>query len=440
VCEEVDFSRSNAALERLAAVVPGGGHTYAKGSDQFPAFSPGVLSHGRGSHVWDLDGNEFIEYGMGLRAVGLGHAYPEVNDAVAAALPLGTNFTRPAFIELECAELLAFTVGAEMVKFTKDGSTATSAALKIARAATGRDMVAVCGDHPFFSYDDWFIATTSMDAGVGPDEAHRTTAFAYNDLDGVRALFDRYPGRIAAVFLEPARTEPPQPGFLEGIREVCSANGTVLVFDEMITGFRYATGGAQRLFGVRPDLSTWGKALANGYSVSALCGTRELMQLGSRRGPGDNVFLLSTTHGAEVCSLAAAIATMHVYEREPVIEHLYSIGEQLRCGLTDLAARHGVTDHVAPFGYACNLLFSTLDADRRPSQAMRTLFLQEMIRGGVLGPSLVVSYSHVDADVERTLAATDAALAVYAQALDDGPERFLIGAPSRVVYERRFAI
>jgi glutamate-1-semialdehyde 2,1-aminomutase len=435
----VDFSRTRELAARLQALVPGGGHTYAKGADQYPELSPGVLTHGLGSHVWDADGNEYVEYGMGLRAVGLGHAYPAVVDAVRKSLDLGTNFSRPSLTELECAERFCSLIpNAEMVKFTKDGSTATSAALKLARRATGRDLVAMCGDHPFFSYDDWFIATTTLDGGIPEIEAKRALSFRYNDLESVKAMFAANPDRIAAVFLEAVRTEAPAPGFLEGLRQLCTQYGTVLVFDEMITGFRYALRGAQDLYGVVPDLSTFGKALANGYSLSALCGTRDLMRYGSRERDEDDVFLLSTTHGAETPALAAAIATIDVYEREPVIEHMYRQGERLADGLRDAAARHGVGDHVAPVGFPCNLLFSTLDGDGQPSQAYRTLFLQETTRRGVLMPSLVDSYSHSDSDVDKTIEAIDGALGVYAKALEDGVEGHLVGRPSRHVFDRRW--
>jgi glutamate-1-semialdehyde 2,1-aminomutase len=432
------FEKSSALAARLYELVPGGCHTYAKGPDQFPELAPGVLTRGKGCRVWDADGNEFIEYGMGLRAVGLGHAFPAVVDAVAASLELGTNFTRPAAIELECAErFLEIIPTAAMVKFTKDGSTATTAALKLARRATGRDLVAICADHPFFSYDDWFISTTTVDGGVPSDELKRAVVFNYNDLASLQEAFDEHPGQIAAVFLEAVRTDEPRPGYLEGVRELCDSRGTLLVFDEMITGFRYDLGGAQHRYGVVPDLSTFGKAMANGFSVSALAGRRDLMMLGSRDTANDDVFLLSTTHGAETTGLAAAIATMHVYSSEPVIEHLDRQGTRLASGLREVAARHGVADYVFPVGFACNLLFATRGPDGKPSQEFRTLFLQETIRRGVLMPSLVVSYSHSDADVDRTLDAIDGALAIYAQALEGGTEGLLVGEPSRVVFERR---
>ena len=434
----MNFSRSRELQERLRRLIPGGAHTYAKGPDQFPEPAPGVITHGSGCHVWDADGNEFIEYGMGLRAVTLGHAYPPVVEAVQKSLTLGTNFTRPAAIELECAErFLEVVDGAEMVKWTKDGSTATSAALKLARAYTGRDLVAICAEHPFFSYDDWFICTTTMDGGIPAHARTETVRFHYNDAESLRGLFLAHPGRIAAVFLEAARSQEPQPGFLESLQALCREHGAVLVFDEMITGFRWHLGGAQKAYGVVPDLSTFGKALANGFSLSAICGKREIMRLGSRERDQDNVFLLSTTHGAETPSLAAAIRTMEIYRAEPVVEHLHRQGERLRKGLEDAAALHGVQRHFEVVGRGCNLLFGTRGPDGKPSQEFRTLLLQETIRRGVLMPSLVVSYSHSDEDIDRTIDAVSAALAVYARALEEGIDKHLVGRPSRTVFDRR---
>jgi glutamate-1-semialdehyde 2,1-aminomutase len=389
--------------------------------------------------VWDVDGNEFIEYGMGLRSVTLGHAYPPVVEAVRESLALGTNFTRPAAMELECAEaFLEIVTGADMVKFTKDGSTATSAALKLARAHTGRELVGICAEHPFFSYDDWFISTTTADAGIPPSTRAQVRSFGYNDLESVRRLFVSNPGEIAALMLEPARTEEPAPGFLEGVQALCRQYGAVLIFDEMITGFRWHLGGAQGLYGVTPDLSTFGKALANGFALSALCGRRDIMLLGSRESARDQVFLLSTTHGAEIPSLAAAIRTMQVYRAEPVVEHLHRQGERLAAGIRAIARSHGLERHVGLAGRPCNLLYSTLGPDGEPSQAFRALFLQETIRRGVIMPSLIVSYSHAVADIERTLEAVEGALVVYARALEDGVERHLVGPPTRQVFDRRF--
>lgn len=434
----MEFTRSHQLSARLRNLIPGGAHTYAKGKDQYPEFAPHVLARGRGCHVWDIDGNEFIEYGMGLRAVTLGHAFPQVVEAVRKSLDLGTNFNRPAAMELECAETFLETIeGADMVKFTKDGSTADTAALKLARAYTGRDMVALCAEHPFFSYDDWAMCTTTMDGGIPEVERSMTLRFNYNNIESLRRLFLENPGRIAAVFLEAVRTEEPVDGFLQGIQALCREHGAVMVFDEVITGFRFHLGGAQQLYGVVPDLAIFGKALANGFSVSALCGKREIMRLGSREREQDNVFLLSTTHGAEIPALAAAIATMHVYRSEPVVEQLYRQGERLQRGMLEAVRRHGMGDYVTIAGRPCNLLFGTRGPDGQPSQAYRTLFLQELIRRGVLAPSFIVSYSHTDEDIDKTVDAIDGALGVYKRALDEGTDRYLVGSPSRHVFDRK---
>lgn len=433
----VEFTRGRQLAARLRGVVPGGCHTYAKGDDQYPELAPPLIARGRGCHVWDVDGNEFIEYGMGLRAVTLGHAYPRVVDAVKAVLDRGTNFTRPSTDELDCAEaFLALISGAEMVKFTKDGSTATTAALKLARAYTGRELVAICAEHPFFSYDDWFICTTTADAGIPRATTSQTVQFHYNDLDSLRALFAAYPQKIAAVFLEPARIEEPAPGFLDGVVALCRAEEAVCVFDETITGFRWHAHGAQALYGVVPDLSIFGKGMANGFSQSALAGKRDIMRLGSRERHGDDVFLLSTTHGVETPALAATMATIAVYRSEPVIEHLHRAGTRIAESMRQIAAHHGVAGYVEPVGRPCNLFFTTRGPDDKPSQAYRTLFLQELIRRGVLGPSFVTSYSHSDDDLDKTAAAIDGALAIYARALTDGTDGLLVGPPSRPVFGR----
>jgi glutamate-1-semialdehyde 2,1-aminomutase len=432
------FETSRRLQRQAHALIPGGCHTYAKGDDQYPLLAPGFIARGAGCRVWDADGNQYIEYGNGNRAVGLGHAYTPVVMAAREALENGCNFTRPSTLEVTCAEaLLGLVPAAEMVKFCKNGSDATSAAVKLARAYTGRDLIAICADHPFFSVDDWFIGTTSMNSGIPETIQKLTVAFRYNDIASVRTLFERHPGAIAACILEAARADEPRDGFLHQLKALCEANGTLLVLDEMITGLRWDNGGAQKVYGIEPHLSTWGKALGNGFSVSALVGKREVMRLGGLdHTDRPRVFLLSTTHGAETHALAAATATIAVYRNEPVIEHLYTQGTRLRIGIETAVARHGLARYVKVLGRPCCLLYATLDRDGRPSQAFRTLLLQETIKRGVLMPSLVVSYSHTDADIDATVEAIDGALAVYARALEDGPERHLVGRPSQIVYRR----
>jgi glutamate-1-semialdehyde 2,1-aminomutase len=423
--------------KRLHELIPGGAHTYSKGDDQWPVDRPALIARGEGCRVWDTEGREFIEYAPGGRAVTLGHAYPPVIEAAAAQLPLGCNFTRPGAMELQAAEaLLELLPAADMVKFTKDGSTATSAGVKLARAHTGRDLVALCADHPFFSYDDWFIGTTSMDAGIPEAIRSLTVTFRYNDIESLRALFREHPGRIACVILEAEKTEPVLPTFLHELQDLCAREGTVFILDEMITGFRYHRSGAQALFGLNPDLSTFGKAIANGFSVSALVGRREIMERAGLRHSDERVFALSATHGGETHALAAALATMNIYKTEPVVEALHASGERLRAGVEDVVSELGLSDYFELAGRACNLVYSSLDADGRPSAAFRTLFLQEMMARGFLVPSFVVSRAHGEEEIDRTVVAVEETLRVYARALEEGVERHLASPPVKSVYRR----
>ncbi len=420
--------------DRAHALIPGGSHTYAKGDDQFPELAPGLIARGSGCRIWDTDGNAFVEYGMGLRAVTLGHAHPAVVGAAHRQMLLGTNFTRPALIELEAAEaLLDLLPAAEMVKFCKDGSTANTAAITLARAHTGRDLVALCADHPFFAYNDWFIGSTAMPAGIPQAIRDLTVTFPYNDLAAAAALFEARAGEIACVVLEAERSVPPAPGFLEGLRELCTQHGALLVLDEMITGFRWHIGGAQATYGIEPDLATFGKAMANGFACSALVGKSEIMELGGLRDPRERVFLLSTTHGAETHGLAAAIETMRIYREEPVIETLHARGERLRQGIEAAARENGVANRFEVVGRAPNLVYVARDEIGRPSQEFRTLFLQETIERGFILPSLVVSYSHTEADIDLTIEAVAEALAVYRRALEDGIGAHLRSRPVRPV-------
>lgn len=428
-------SSARALQQRAHELIPGGAHTYAKGDDQYPETAPPFVARGKGCHVWDVDGNEYIEYGMGLRSVALGHAFPRVVDAVRKELANGTNFTRPSPLEVEAAEIFLQCVPtAEMVKFAKNGSDATTAAVKLARAHTGRELVAICGDQPFFSTDDWFIGSTAMPGGIPGAIRDLTVKFRYNDAASLEDAFRAHPDRIACVILEAETSVAPQPGFLAAVRSICDRFGALLVLDEMITGFRWDIGGAQRVHEIVPDLSTFGKAIGNGFALAALAGKREIMELGGIRHPLERVFLLSTTHGAETHSLAAGIASMGVYQDEPVIETLYRQGERLQRGVDEVTRRHGIQDYLFALGRPCNLVFATRGPDHLPSQPFRTLFMQEMIASGILAPSFVVSYSHTDEDIDRTIDAVDRAAGVYSRALAGGVDVYLEGRPVKPVF------
>ena len=417
--ETKTFARSRLLQDRLHDLIPGGAHTYARGADQYPETMPPVLTHGAGCRVWDVDGNDYVEYGMGLRSVTLGHGYPPVVDAVTRAIAGGVNFSRPTAAEVVAAEqFLALVPGADMVKFAKNGSDATTAAVRLARAVTGRTAVAIC-EQPFFSTDDWFIGTTPMADGIPADHAAATKRFPYNDLHALTALLSG--DDFACVVMEAATaTAEPAPGYLQAVRELCDRHGTLLVFDEMITGFRWAAGGAQSIYGVTPDLSCWGKAMANGFPLSALAGRREFMERGGLRTDGERVFLLSTTHGPETASLAAFGAVVAAYRTEDPVARMEQAGRRLAEGANAAIAEAGLSDHLTVTGRPSCLVFVTRDAQGAPSQAYRTLFMQELLRRGVLGQSFVTSAAHDDEAIDHTIAAVRDALPVYRFAIEAG--------------------
>jgi len=440
MCKEtrLNLRESRRLQGKSHSLIPGGAHTYAKGDDQFPEEAPAFIVRGKGCRVWDVDGNEFVEYGMGLRSVCLGHAFPPVIEAAQRQMLLGSNFSRPTKLELDLAEsVLELIEGAEMVKFAKNGSDVTTAAVKLARAYTRRDLIAICADQPFFSVDDWFIGTTELNAGIPGVVSEMTLKFRYNDIDSLRTLFNRYPGQIACVVMEPEAVMPPRSGFLQELKQLCAKHGTVLIFDEMITGFRWHLGGAQKFHDVTPDLSTFGKAMGNGFAIAALAGKREIMRLGGLDHDQPRVFLLSTTHGAETHALAASLETIRVYRERNVIEYLWNQGERLRALIAEAVAVNHLEDFFVLKGRPCNLVFEARDENRASSQAFRTLFMQELIRGGVIAPSFVVSFSHSDSDLERTGEVVHRALTVYRKALDEGIEKYLRGRPIKPV-NRRF--
>lgn len=424
--------------ERLNDVIPGGAHTYSRGDDQYPENAPQILERGEGCTVWEPGGRKLLDYGMALRAVTLGYGYKPVADAAVAEIFKGNNLTRASVTELEAAELVRELIPcAEMVKFAKNGSTVTTAAIKLARAYTGRECVAVCEEHPFFSYDDWFIGSTVMAKGVNEGVRRTTFKFKYNDIASLEKVFAENEGKIACVILEPATGAPPKDNFLHKVKALCAKNGAVFILDEMITGFRFHLNGAQTLFDVKPDLATFGKGMANGFSVAALVGKKEIMDLGGIRNEGaERVFLVSTTHGAEMCGLGAFIASVAEYKKRKVVEHMWAYGQKLINGLNAVAKEAGLAENFRAEGFACSPNYLTFGKDGKGSLALRTLFSQEMIKNGVLMPWIALSLAHGDSELDQTLTAARAALKTCALALEDGVEKHLKGRVVRPVFRR----
>jgi glutamate-1-semialdehyde 2,1-aminomutase len=392
------YAHSEQLLERALRTIPLGSQTFSKSKTQYPlGVSPFFIQRGRGSRVWDVDGNEYVDFINSLAAITLGYCDPDVDAAVRRQLEDGIIFSLPHPLEMEVAEQLVKLVPcAEMVRFGKNGSDATSGAIRLARAFTGRDHVAVCGYH---GWQDWYIGSTARNRGVPKATQELTHTWVYNNIDSLDKLFQTYPGQIAAVILEPMNVVEPLPGFLESVKELAHKHGAILIFDETVTGFRYAIGGAQAHFGVTPDLATFGKGLANGYPVSAVAGRADIMRL------MEEVFF-SFTFGGEALSLAAALATMKKLEREPVTETLYRQGRKLLEKLASIVNEAGAADFL---GVAGNPTWSFLlikDTDTYSQWQIKTLFLQEMFARGILTiGSHNMSYSHSDADLDKLFAA-----------------------------------
>lgn len=424
------FDESNRHRLRAKQLIPGGAHTYSKGDDQFPQLSPGFITHAKGALAWDPDGNEFLDWGMGLRSVCLGHAYEPVLEAVRAQLGRGVNFTRPSLLEADLAELLVDLIpAAEMVKFAKNGSDVTTAAVRLARAYTGRDLVVRCVDHPFFSVNDWFIGDTPMDAGIPQSTKDLTKNFPFNDAIALESLLDEHTGQVACIILEPAATEAPRPDFLKKVRELATTHGAVLIFDEIISGFRWDVRGAQHFYSVTPDLATFGKAMANGFSLAALVGRQDIMQRGGIEHEYPRVFLLSTTNGTETHSLAASMCTITTLRDSSIVKENWDTGRSLREGFNEIAKRHGISSYASMRGVDISPWVAFLDSHGNLDLSLRTLFLQEIIRHGVLMPYISISASHRGAEIARTLDAFDKALAVVAQAIESKSVSSLLVGP-----------
>ena len=445
--------------DRLLYSIPGGAHTYSRGFDQFSSNALQILERGKGAYVYDPGGQGFLDYGMALRAVTLGYSNDDVNTAAFRQIANGNNLTRPSMIELEAAELLIDLIpSADMVKFAKNGSNVTTAAVKLARAFTGRPYVCIPRQQPFFSFDDWFIGTTAIKKGIPSEHYKWTLNFDYGNIDSLERLFQKNSEQIAAVMLEPATSDIPCPpecnqdlgwdspcktcdrrsqNFLVQVQDLCRKHDTLFILDEMISGFRWDLRGAQNYFGVVPDMSTFWKAMANGFSLSALTGRRDIMEYGSIKQQGqERTFLLSSTHGAEMSSLGAFIETVNKYKSHNVCRHLWEYGDGLRKMFDDLSKEIGIEDYFVLYGPSISMSYSLLDKTGKPSPELRTLFQQEMIKSNVLMPWISISYSHGKKELDITYEAAKKALATVANAIESDVLCFLEGDPVKPVFRQ----
>ncbi len=417
------LNRSQELLARGRELIPGASQTLSKGPTQWvQGVAPAYLERGSGAYVWDVDGNRYLDFPMALGPIILGHCHPAVDEAITEQLRSGISFTLPHPIEIEVAErILAVVPGVERVRFAKSGSDATSAAVRLARASTDRERVIVTGYH---GWHDWYIGSTARHRGVPEAVRALVEPVAFGDLGALSEALERWPEQIACVVCEPVGVLEPEPALLREMIDLAHGHGALVVFDEVITGFRLAPGGAQEYFDVRADLVCFGKALGNGMPISALAGPADTME-----DLGDVFF--SGTHGGETLSLAAARATLDVLAREPVHEHLWRLGRRLQQGVSGAIEQRGLSDWVSCSGAAPWTIVSIREPD--PGGATlpaRSLLQQEMLKRGVLfNGSNFISYAHTDADIDAAVEAYAAAFDVLGDALPDDLERRLEGPP-----------
>ena len=325
--------------------------------------------------MWDIDGNKYVDLVNSLAAITLGYCDSKIDRKVRKQLKSGVIYSLPGKLEFEVAKLITEIVpSAEMVRFGKNGTDATSAAVRLSRAFTGRDHILVCGYH---GWQDWYIGTTSRNKGVPQDVQLLTHAFKFNDLESIARLFEKYEGQIAAVIMEPMNSVFPENGFLERIRELCTTNGTVLVFDETLTGFRVAPGGAQEMFGVLPDLTTLGKGIANGFPLSVITGKAEIMR------EMENIFF-SGTFGGELLSLVAAKTVLEMHKNNEICPRLSYWGEELSNIVTEYIEEENLASILRLSGHASWRFLNWSPSEKFSVEEIKTLFMQEMFFNGVL--------------------------------------------------------
>jgi glutamate-1-semialdehyde aminotransferase/spore coat polysaccharide biosynthesis protein SpsF (cytidylyltransferase family) len=418
-------------FSRAQKVIPGCAQTFSKGYTQYvQGVCPIFLDQGKGCRVWDVDGNEYIDYVQGLLPNILGYANEEVNRAVVAQLSQGHSFSLPHPLEVQLAERLVRLIPcAEMVRFGKNGSDATSGAIRAARAYTGRDRIACCGYH---GWQDWYIGTTTRHAGVPSQVRALTHPFPYNDLPALRNLLEHYPGKFAAVIMEPINFFEPDPGYLQEVKNLASQHDTLLIFDEICTGFHLGLGGAQKRYGVTPDLACFGKAMANGFPIACVVGRADVMKI------FEEIFF-SFTFAGEVAAMAAALKVLDILEQTDVLAQMESQGQRLQDGFRCLAKEAGLENRFQCLGHPTWSLVRFLDEQGKDSLLVKSLFQQEVIKRGILILSTHnMTAAHDPNSVEATLETYAAVLKTMANWLSDkDPARFLEGSMIQPVFRVR---
>lgn len=427
-----NYQKSNELLERAKAVIPVAAQTYSKSYRYFcEGNSPLFLEEGEGCYVWDVDGNKFVDFICALGVITVGYNDKRVNKAVMRQLEKGISFSQPTEIEVELAEkLIQIIPCAEMVKFVKNGSDATASAIRLARAYTGREMFAVCGYH---GMDDWYIGTTVNKLGVPKSTCKLGINFEYNNLESLKKVFDDNPKKIAAVILEPIQANGPDKEFLEGVAELADKNGAVLIFDEVVSGFRYALGGASETYNVVPDLAAIGKGMGNGLPISAVVGRKDILELIETK----NVFI-STTFGGETLSMAGALETINILEQPGVYHEIWRLGEIMLEGLRKSIEKNGLKDVVKVSGLAPHGGVAFEGKGNLGYLDIQSVYQQRMTENGILTLGINnLSVAHTEKEIKMFVDSAAQAMEEIKKAVEqDSLEGILKGNKINPVFKR----
>lgn len=425
------YENSLKLLERALKVTPLGAQTYSKSSRYYPeGNAPAFIEKGDGCYVYDVDGNQFIDFVCGLGPITIGYNNQKVNEAVKNQIDKGITFSLQSPVEVELAEKLIDIVPcAEMVRFVKNGGDATTAAIRLARAFTGRDIVVLSGYH---GMHDWSIGTTENNRGVPSDVCNLTKTFEYNNAESLNELFDMYPNQIAAVILEPIQANGPKDNFLEEIKEITHKNGAILIFDEVVSGFRYALGGASELYGIVPDMASFGKGMGNGLPISAIAGKKEIMKLIE-----EGIFV-STTFGGEALSLAGSLAALEILSQDGIYERIWELGSMMRDGLQNLIDEFELNDVIFVSGLPphCGVEFegkNSLDY-----LDITSIFIETMVENGIITVGINnLNVSHTENEINKYLDVSKKAMIKIKKAIkQDSLEDILKGGKVDPVFKR----
>jgi glutamate-1-semialdehyde 2,1-aminomutase len=439
----MDEIQNEELRKRLHAVIPAGCHTFSRSDNCFPADAPVLFKRAEGCYLYDINDNEYLDFGLSLRAVTISYTNKEINDAVIEAIQSGNEFTRASYTELLAAELFTSITHCDMCKFCKNGSDADTACVKLARGYTSKKYVILCRDHPFYSFNSWSMSVyTQMRRGIPDEEASLTLTFNYNDIDSLKEQFEKHKGEIACVVMEPVTTEEPKVyedgrNFLQVVCDLCHENSSVFILDEIITGFRYAFPCVSSKYNVTPDLFTMAKGISNNFSFAVVGGKREIMELGGINKLGtERLFTLSATHGAEKAPISAFIKTVEFYQKHDVVKHMWDFGKKLKDGTKKITDELNISEYFYMYGFDCSPYYCTKNKNKEVSLEFRTLFMQEMIKHKVLMPWIAICYSHRDKELEITLNAIKKSLIIYKKALEEGIEKYLVGPCIKPVFRK----